>query len=376
MNTISWQLFSWSLELSSKCTLRCPRCPRTENPNINHINKDMTLDMIKKCFSSSIIKQVQQIVLCGDIGDPIYCKDFLAIISYLKKNNPVIRLLIVTNGSYKSIKWWQELGELLNEYDQITFSVDGYDQESNEQYRVNSDFSSILSGIIALRQSNSKVFIQWATIVFAFNEHHLDKIQQIATSLGCDSFTLTKSSKFGSKYGGWGGSKDHLEPSPQWVSSTHRYEVTETNLTGRIHAHSEFFETVNKFQNDTLELFSGKNLLPQCLTGKKGIYISAIGDVFPCVWLSYPYKTLTFNNKTIEYSDSFFSKYIGKFNIRERSIDEILNDPLWSQWRESLINDEKNWVECMQKCNSTEIKNQYLKRNVIPLHVVNRVENS
>ena len=40
---IDWPLYHWHLEPSSVCTLKCPRCPRTEFPNTPWINKNMSL---------------------------------------------------------------------------------------------------------------------------------------------------------------------------------------------------------------------------------------------------------------------------------------------------------------------------------------------
>ena len=70
------------IELSSKCTLKCPRCPRTElNPD--SINREISLVEFQRAFSPELLKEVQEILFCGDIGDPIYAKDFLKIVKYI-----------------------------------------------------------------------------------------------------------------------------------------------------------------------------------------------------------------------------------------------------------------------------------------------------
>ena len=139
-------LIHWHIELSSICTLKCPRCPRAEIPE-SLLNRQLTLDFFKKQIKEDIIKQIKRITFCGNDGDPIYCNDFIPIIKWIKEINPIISLVIITNGSYKTKDWWKEVALTLNNYDEIHWSLDGWNQESNSQYRVNSDWNSIIKGI-------------------------------------------------------------------------------------------------------------------------------------------------------------------------------------------------------------------------------------
>ena len=111
----------WHIEISSKCTLRCPRCPRAELPE-TLINTELELDFFKRNFTKQfLLDNVEKITFCGDDGDPIYARDLVSVIEYFKsiKN---ISVHIVTNGSYKSVKWWESLANTLNENDEIHFS--------------------------------------------------------------------------------------------------------------------------------------------------------------------------------------------------------------------------------------------------------------
>ena len=69
----------WHIELSSKCALKCPRCPRTEYPGKYKVT-ELNLNFFKKNFTENFVKQyVRYIVFCGGQGDPIYCKDLISI---------------------------------------------------------------------------------------------------------------------------------------------------------------------------------------------------------------------------------------------------------------------------------------------------------
>ena len=174
---INWQFYHWHLEPSAVCTVRCPRCPRVEHPDTPWLNKNMTLDFVKKFFTEEmLLNQVKRVTMCGDVGDPIYCKEYIEICRYIKSVNPDIHIFTITNGSYKKPEWWRELALVLNDRDTINFSVDGYDNTSNNLYRVNSNFESIMQGIKTVRETNKDVFLVWATIIFSFNQDYLDNI--------------------------------------------------------------------------------------------------------------------------------------------------------------------------------------------------------
>jgi MoaA/NifB/PqqE/SkfB family radical SAM enzyme len=136
----------WHIEVSSICTLACPRCPRAEVPE-TLLNRQLTLKFFKEQFGEEAISNIKRITFCGNDGDPIYCKEFIEICAWVKSINPLIGLLIVTNGSYKTSNWWKKLANVLNEHDEINWSIDGWDQLSNEKYRVRCDFKSIVNGI-------------------------------------------------------------------------------------------------------------------------------------------------------------------------------------------------------------------------------------
>ena len=82
-NKFNWQFYHWHLEPSSKCSLRCPRCPRQEHPEISWMGQEISLNEFKKVFTADMLSQVQRITMCGDVGDPIYTKDYLEILDYV-----------------------------------------------------------------------------------------------------------------------------------------------------------------------------------------------------------------------------------------------------------------------------------------------------
>ena len=322
------------IEISSKCTLKCPRCARQEVPD-SLINTELDLEFFKRNFTPKfIVANVEKITFCGDDGDPVYAHDLIPVIEYIKSVRPV-EIVIITNGSHKKITWWIQLGQLLDHNDSVHFSVDGYDNDSNNLYRVNSDWDTIIAGLQTLR-STSDCQIVWAAIAFKFNEHKLDFMQNFAQRLGADRFQITKSTKFGSIYPSYG-ANDLLEPTVKFMSSSHRFERTLVAFTEKT---TKIPEINIKLYNDvTIQ----NNIKPLCEIGNKGLYIDARGRLFPCCWVANRY---THNSE--------WQTLAEQFNLHHRTLTDVVADPFWEGEFKAF-----KWQECTQKCNKNLVNQEY-----------------
>ncbi len=311
---IDWQYYHWHLEPSAVCALKCPRCPRVEHPNTPWLNKNMSLDFFKSFMTEDMLRNnVKRITMCGDVGDPIYCPDYLDIYEYVKSVDPTIHIFTITNGSHKKTEWWERFAGLANEYDSVNFSIDGYNNETNNLYRVNSRWDTIINGIKTMRENNSKVFLNWAAIVFSFNQDHLDNIEQQARDLGMDQLQITKSTKFNNKYPDTY-PNDSLQPRSEWISSTHRYERETYDLSGRTQPRANYLDINEQMYYTIKKKYNNHPITPLCEIGNRGVYVNAEGVLFPCSWVSFPYHSLSYGSKTINWSDSFFAKYRDHMN--------------------------------------------------------------
>ena len=324
------------IEISSKCTLRCPRCARQEVPD-GLVNTELDLEFFKRNFTPEFLQaNVEKITFCGDDGDPIYAHDLIPVIEYIKSIKPV-EIVIVTNGSHKKVQWWAELGQLLDYNDSVHFSVDGYDNNSNNLYRVNSDYDSIVTGIQSLRAA-SDCKIVWAAIAFKFNEEHLDSMKEFAQSLGVDRFQLTKSTKFGSVYPAYG-INDPLQPSVKYVSSSHRFERESTAFTARGTEETVSLTNIQLFKQTT----SYNGITPLCKIGNKGLYIDARGRLFPCCWVANRYN-----------HNSHWQQLADNFNLNTKILTDVLADTFWATEFQTF-----QWQECQTKCKSSLVDKNY-----------------
>ena len=273
------QLQGFHIEPTNMCTLKCPRCSRTEFiekfPK-QWINKNLNLDNLKKFLDIDL--QDKNILINGNYGDSIYYDQLFEMIEYFKSNGSHIQL--ITNGSYKTADWWKTLGQLLDQQDEVVFSIDGT-PNNFKNYRINADWPSISVGIETLRQWPVK--LTWKYILFSYNENDVDQTRILANDLGFDQFILIESDRW-----------DH---GTEWLTPTKMNDISQSKIFWK-----------NK---DTL----AESIDPQCKNNNNMHFISADGFYTPCCYTSeyrWYYKTDFYKNQNL-------------YDISKTTITEILN---------------------------------------------------
>lgn len=330
----------WHIEPSSICTLKCPRCPRAEVPD-SLLNRQLTLEFFKKQIGFEAAQKIKKITFCGNDGDPIYCRELMEICMWLKTANPEMHIVIITNGSYRQPEWWQALGRVLDWRDEIHWSVDGWDQASNEQYRVNCDWASIIAGMQAFQSVNRDTYRVWATIAFSFNQDYLEDIRDLAYNFEFDAWQLTKSTKFGSHYPDTYGVNDPLCPTDSsLVAQGHRFQREVHDLTDRARPGSLLKEI---FWSRAQDIIKHNQHPALCSVGNKGVFLNSRGEFYPCCWTAnrYPH-----NEKWQELGQT-------RFNLSQRTLAQIQQDTFWH--REFL---EFDSLECQTKCTADRLKDR------------------
>ena len=178
---------SLEIELTTKCTLGCPACPRND-PGEKKADWDvghLDTNIIKGFADTSADRNY---LFVGCYGDPIYHPDFIDIMRYYTDRNK--RVTVHTNGSFKKQKWWDELSSLNWSHKQeFTFSVDGL-EDTNHLYRIRADWESIMRGMKTMGSlpKARKPRLQWKMLVFPYNEHQVPEARQLASDLGIGLF--------------------------------------------------------------------------------------------------------------------------------------------------------------------------------------------
>lgn len=268
------------LELTNKCMLKCPRCARTEFINKFGINrwdnKDLDIESIKNFLDIDLTDM--DLLLCGNTGDPIYYPELFQLIAWAKPRGASIHL--ITNGSYKTAEWWNELSELLDERDYVAFSVDG-DPTNFTEYRKNADWDSISTAMKIM--VNSKATTVWKYIPFRYNIVSIEVARKLSAEYGIDQFMVM--------------------PSDRWIDND-EYKPIELDMQG-----ARDSSIIKWRQGDDLDIS------PKCYDNKQH-YIDASGYYMPCCYVGdwrFYYKSTFYKNKN-------------KYDIRNTTLSKLLMD--------------------------------------------------
>jgi len=196
------------IEPTNICTLRCAGCARTRL--IKHapdLWKNHSIDPGALMRFLDVDLTGVSVKLSGVYGDPIYHPNILDMVAGLKRRG--CHLIIVTNGSYKTGPWWQDLCALLDAQDCVTFSIDGL-PENFHIYRENGDWPSIKQGIETCVAAGVRTV--WKYLVFRFNQLNIDQARELSQTLGMSRFLVNHSDRF-DQY------TEQFEPDPEYLGS-------------------------------------------------------------------------------------------------------------------------------------------------------------
>jgi MoaA/NifB/PqqE/SkfB family radical SAM enzyme len=271
------------------CTLKCPRCSRTEfieqfpkqwtnkNLNLDHLKAFLDIDLKGKAIS-----------LCGNYGDAIYYDQLFDMILYFKSQGAYIKLS--TNGSYRTKEWWEQLNQLLDKNDEVVFAIDGT-PENFKTYRINADWTSISEGIETLCQGSAS--LAWQYLLFSYNQNDVEQTRILANDLGFDRFFVLDSERW-----------DH---GTEWLTPTKINEISQSKITW-------------KEQNSLLRVD------PQCKNTNTSHYISADGFYTPCCWTAehrWYYKTEFYKNRDLyDISKTTITKVLDHLKDFYNSLDD------------------------------------------------------
>lgn len=305
------------VELTNRCVLECPGCPRTHWRDIlkKSVPKtDLDFHDLSRFLDCSEGRRIHTFRLCGDYGDTIYYPDLFEFLLWFRDTK---KFEIHTNGSYRDEKFWNRLSETLTQHDTITFSIDGL-RDTNPIYRINSDWDSIMTGVDIMTKGQIKVI--WKTIVFRHNYQQLAEIKQIAEDKGCQ-FVAEKTHRFGAP---------NLEPPEHFIETNHLYR-------------------------EEYVLDHGIEIEPRCMNE---LTVACDGYLYPCDWIRNPrtlYKSLLWKQK---------ERWLSKLAIKNIDYNQALETAQdWANWvRESSLKQLPTVdVLCKMKCRKGCQKNKIVE---------------
>jgi MoaA/NifB/PqqE/SkfB family radical SAM enzyme len=256
------------LEISSRCNAACPLCPRNfygYEFNDGFVEHDMTLNEAQAIFTVDFLQQLEAIAINGNFGDIVMNSDAVDIIEYFRSTNPKLKITISTNGSARNQLFWQSLARLDCE---VVFCIDGL-EDTHHLYRQNTSYTQIIK--------NAQTFINaggtavWKMIEFDHNVNQRNIAKTLATEMGFKKFLLVN---------------DKRNTGPVFDKNQKL-----THILGTPEA-TEFKVLFHKRTTDNVlleDITVDKTPKPINCTVKrnKSIYISSLGDVYPCCFLGF-----------------------------------------------------------------------------------------
>lgn len=251
------------IELSSKCNAECPLCPRNFHgypENRGYIEHNMTLAEFQHIAKPEFLRQLKSIWINGNFGDMLMNPETVDIVRYIKQHSTA-QIAASTNGGARDQQFWQDLA-ILGVI--VHFCIDGL-ADTHSIYRKNTVYSVVIS--------NAQKFIAagghavWKMTRFDHNAHQIEQAKQLATELGFQSHHLI----------------DHGRSN----SPVFNREKKLVHVIGQV-PHTDF-EVLwdSRFNNNIQHKKQDTGPVSCKAQNKKELYISSIGDVYPCCFLGY-----------------------------------------------------------------------------------------
>ena len=255
------------LEISTRCNAACPGCPRNlygVDAIDNYPIHDMSLAEAKNIFSPEFLKQLDGILINGNLGDFVTARDGLEIVEYFLEQNPKLNISISTNASAKP-NIWSRLGQLGIT---VLFCLEGL-EDTHHLYRQQTDWNMIID--------NAKNFIAaggtaiWKMILFDHNQHQVEACRQLSQQLGFANFRL----------------EDHGRNQFPVFTAHKEFSHDIGSHDQSRNWHDKFLNWQQTVENDKVDpVLESKQI--NCRVKKtKSIYVTATGEVYPCCWLGF-----------------------------------------------------------------------------------------
>ena len=199
------------LEITNYCNAFCSQCERnymielqnetseerrefTLDYDIELNNTYLSIADIKKTFLPNKWTHLNEIVLCGNLDEPVINPDVIEIIKYFYYlDNKEKDIWIHVNGGSRNESFWSELGKLSKELNNrlvVVFGIDG-DEETNHLYRKNVNWKTLQKNWRAYISSGGRA--GWQFIVFKWNQHQIADIKKLSEAEKFERFVVIKS---------------------------------------------------------------------------------------------------------------------------------------------------------------------------------------
>ncbi len=327
-------------ELTEECNASCPMCARNvhgsiENPFLG--GHQLDLDFFQRRINWEELSALHHIMLCGVFGDPVAAQDCLPIIRFFKEKQ-IPSVYLYTNGGLRNERWWESLGEILSDpEDLVVFGIDGLG-DTNHLYRREVKWERLMANVKAFISSGGNA--RWDFLVFQHNQHQVESAKEFASELGVKKFRLRKTSRFSNPSVRKGSAPFKVlkkQTSKDNFSRLAKKKFKDEEIEYSLHQ-----PTIQKYTNDATNSGLSKlfkkygsfenymnNIEISCIYREKfkRVYISADGKLWPCCYIGGDRKTWDSSHIYREnIKKNIIERYGENFNsLKRKSLSEVFN---------------------------------------------------
>jgi MoaA/NifB/PqqE/SkfB family radical SAM enzyme len=328
------------LEISSRCNASCPLCPRNLHGypyNDGYVEKDLTLQEVKKIFPIKFVKQLNNLLINGNFGDIVMNPESVDIIKYFRTHNPNLLIDISTNGGARNKQFWKDLAALKCT---VWFCIDGL-EDTNHLYRQNVVWKTVID--------NAKHFIQhsgvaiWQMIDFDFNQHQQQFAQDLAKILGFSKFRIMNEGRQNTPVFNKQGQLTYV------IGNTDQVDFKKI-IWLRQNA-DVLYEDIEPRSINVINCYAKKN---------SSIFVSSTGDVYPCCHTGMQPDKYG-HGDYMQVVNSQLKKIIKANNAIDQSLEKCIQwfDQVEKTWTNNDFNSGR-LVVCQDKCGTIWRNNTHI----------------
>lgn len=317
-----------NFEISSHCNSKCPQCPRYDM--FGQVQKDLSVTHLDPNIIFQLpldkMKNLQSVVLCGNFGDPLMHPDLNKIFEFFKNQ----QILISTNASLRTRKWWTQLGSHKNI--KVIFCIDGLGS-THELYRRNTQYEKIMQNARAFISAGGKA--RWQFIVFRHNEHQINEAKKLSEELGFETIDFMYSDRF-----------DTNNKWKVYDNDVYLYDLEKSSHQTTLR------ESLNVPPGEKYwkELQRNKGEISCFWSSKKKLYIHSDGTVYPCCMLGSIHAGKNIEKLMLKKLIKDFEK----IDLHKNNLEQILmSDAFQKSLPDSFDNKPFSHPVCIEWCNKS-----------------------
>lgn len=307
--------------ITNNCNSRCTTCSYWENKDRKVFNKRYVVKIIEYLSAHGL----DTVIFSG--GEPLLEKNIFSICRNIKRNFPLLKLRLLTNG----LLLGKYVNEIIECFDVVVVSLDAHNKKTYKKIRGVDGFDSVVRGIKHLRKLDDKMEIRVRCVVQKENYKSIKYIVNFVEGMGADKLSFLPVDSHSSNSFGRRNNKVSTKNIILNCDEVKEFKLIVKNISSLAENNKILFHK----GNDLSRIYKYYSLLSR-------------GKEFGCVKCNVPNFSLVIDND-LNIFPCFFSKKI--MNIRRMgSIYEIFENEKFIEHRKNVF---KKSVTC-KKCASPE----------------------